>query len=153
MAIPFNFKGHREECEKHSERKLKRELQHHTRVLVRTSVMASVSIAAAPLTAGMSAIGLVPASLSITNSAKKHRITKQTMKELEYSTKPRMRDIALGVLIGGTCSVAGLAFAGMGIDHVALVACDLVSAAVVHCLDRGVEKADEKMDDKAKKQG
>jgi hypothetical protein len=120
--MPFDFKSYKLKCESLSTEELQIQWQKYTREIASGTTMASTSVVFAPLTAGISSIGLVGSTPKMYNARKKRQIIDAELEQRNMAHHTRKRDVFFSVATAGTIGVLGLGLAPVGSEMLGAVA-------------------------------
>ena len=114
--MPFNFTEYDGRCSHMSLEELRLEWNHYTRLITGSATSTTISGLAAPLTGGISLIGVFIGSTGIHNSRKKRAIIDCHLARYEEQHRTRKRDVIGSMAFSSTLGVATLGIGSMGAE-------------------------------------
>ncbi|RFU31563.1 hypothetical protein B7463_g4789, partial [Scytalidium lignicola] len=117
--MPFDYEAYQKKCGTLSTEELHREWENYTRQLAGGATSTTTSVLFAPLTAGISLLGLGLSAPRVHNARKKREIIEAGLQARGTTHSTRKRDVIAPVAIAGTLSSITLGLAGPGADLIA----------------------------------
>ncbi|KAH8805540.1 hypothetical protein F5884DRAFT_799761 [Xylogone sp. PMI_703] len=117
--MPFDYEAYQKKCNELSTEELHREWENYTRQLAGGATSTTTSVLFAPLTAGISLLGLGLSAPRVHNARKKREIIEAGLQARGTTHNTRKRDVVAPMAIAGTISGLTLGLAGPGADLIA----------------------------------
>jgi hypothetical protein len=131
--MPFDYEKFSAECSVMSEDALQKEWQNYTRQIAGSSTTTAISICAAPITLGVSFIGLGIACPRIHNTRKKREIIQTHLEALSSTHHTQKHDVFRPMASSSTLGTATFRSAAPGAKLVVLVRAEHAIAAIEEC--------------------
>jgi hypothetical protein len=158
--MPFNYIEFDSKCATATEAELQNQWENYTRQISGGSTSTAVSILAAPLTIGVSLVGLVLSTPRIHNARKKREIIEKHLQALGSTHHTRKRDVFGPMALSGGIGLLSLGIAPPGAESIvevgvtngicAIVANQAAVEAVAHVAVDGVGAGVEELEHKRK---
>lgn len=117
--MPFDFTEYQQKCTQLSTEELHREWENYTRQLSGGATSTTTSVLFAPITGGISLLGLGLAAPRVHNARKKRQIIEAGLQARGVTHNTRKRDVVAPMAISGAISGLTLGLAGPGAELIA----------------------------------